>query len=103
MSKLRILLAAVLCVSLLAFAGCGGNNDTTDGKAGNGTVTEDNTDMNNSNNNGSVMDDLENGAEDAVDDLEKDAEDAADGMRNSVDGNSKTNNTNNTKESTVGQ
>lgn len=114
MRKLRILLAAVLCVSLLAFAGCGGNNDTTDGNAGNDTVTEDNTNMGNddgnnmgtdqnNNNDGSVVDDMENGAEDAVDDLENDARNAADDVRNAVDGDNVNGRTNYSKDSNVGQ
>ena len=115
MSKFRILLAVVLCMSLLAFTGCGeGNNADTN--SDNGTVTEDSTNMNNDGNNGngngstngdgSVMEDMENGAEDAVDSLEKDAKDAADGMRNAVDGNNgegPSNRDRNTKESNVGQ
>ena len=99
MSKFRILLAAVLCMALLTFAGCG-SNDTTDGNAGDGTVTEENTDMENgggsdmgtengNNNNGSVTDDLKDDAKKAVDDVE-----------NAVDGN---NANNNTKESNIGQ
>ena len=125
MSKFRILLAAVLCMSLLAFTGCGeGNNADTNND--NGTVTEESTDMNdggadnNSNNSGtdkngtangtngdgSVMEDLGDAADDAVDDLERDAKDAADGMRNAVDGNNgegPSNRDNSTKESNVGQ
>ena len=100
MSRLRILLAAILCVSLLTFVGCGESGDT-EGNAENGTITEESTDMNTDknndansnstdngkNNDGSVMKDLEDGAEDAVDDLERDAKDAADNMRNADDGN----------------
>lgn len=96
MSRLRILLAAILCVSLLTFVGCG-EDGNTEGNAENGTITEESTDMNDDvnkdnaengkNNDGSVMEDLEDGAENAVDDLERDAKDAADNMRNADDGN----------------
>lgn len=107
MSRLRILLAAILCVSLLTFAGCGENNNTgTNGD--NGTVTEESTDMNNGNTNstdgnngdGSMMNDMERGAEDMVDGLEQDARDAADSMRNGANDNSRSNDA---KESNVGQ
>ena len=74
MSRLRILLAAILCVSLLTFVGCG-EDGNTEGNAENGTITEESTDMNDDvnndnaedgkNNDGSVMKDLEDGAEDA--------------------------------------
>ena len=116
MSKFRILLAAILCLSLLTFAGCGENDDagTTND---NGSVTEESTDMNNdgadkngttngTDSDGSVMEDMGKAADDAVDDLERDAKDAADGMRNAVDGNNgegPSNRDNNTKESRVGQ
>lgn len=118
MSKFRILLAAILCLSLLTFAGCGAN-DNADTNNDNGTVTEESTDMNNSTDNtdkngtengtdgdGSVMEDMGKAADDAVDDLERDAKDAADGMRNAVDGNNgegPSNRDKNTKESGVGQ
>ena len=111
MSKFRILLAAILCLSLLTFAGCGAN-DNADTNNDNGTVTEESTDMNNSTDkngtdgDGSVMEDMGKAADDAVDDLERDAKDAADGMRNAVDGNNgegPSNRDKNTKESGVGQ
>lgn len=77
MKKFRIFLAAVLCVSLLTFAGCGNSNDAVDDNANNGTVTEDNADMNNGSgtNDGtdkgdSVTEDMADGAKDAVDDVE---------------------------------
>lgn len=128
MSKFRILLAAILCLSLMTFAGCGENSNSGTG-SDNGSVTEESTDMNNgadnnsnsgtdkngttngnnnggSNNDGSVMEDMGKAADDAVDDLERDAKDAADGMRNAVDGNNgegPNNRDKNTKESNVGQ
>ena len=115
MSKFRILLAAILCLSLLTFAGCGAD-DNADTNNDNGTVTEESTDMNNSTDkngtengtdgDGSVMEDMGKAADDAVDDLERDAKDAADGMRNAVDGNNgegSNNRDKNTKESRVGQ
>lgn len=77
MSRLRIFLAAVLCVSLLTFAGCGNNNNTND-NAGEGTVTEETTDMND---NGSKKDDSS-----VMDDLEKDTKDAVDDVEDAVDG-----------------
>lgn len=77
MSRLRIFLAAILCVSLLTFAGCGNNNNTND-NAGEGTVTEETTDMND---NGSKKDDSS-----VMDDLEKDTKDAVDDVEDAVDG-----------------
>ena len=111
MSRLRILLAAILCVSLFTFAGCGGDNNT-DTNSDNGTVTEENTDMNNSdandstNGDDSMMEDVERGADNMMEGLENDAKDAADGMRNAVDGNNgegPNNRNNSSKESRVGQ
>lgn len=113
MSKFRILLAAVLCISLLTFAGCG-NNDTTNGNGDNGTVTEEDSNMDGNNgtdmgtddganNDGSVVDDMENGARNAVDDLENDAENAADDVRDAVDGDNVNGRTNYSKDSNVGQ
>lgn len=77
MSRLRIFLAAILCVSLLTFAGCGNNSNTND-NAGEGTVTEETTDMND---NGSKKDDSS-----VMDDLEKDTQDAVDDVEDAVDG-----------------
>lgn len=113
MSRLRILLAAILCVSLLTFVGCG-EDGNTEGNAENGTITEESTDMNTDknndvnsnstengkNNDGSVMEDLEEGADDAVDDLERDARDASDSIRDGAKGSSRSNDA---KESNVGQ
>lgn len=107
MSRLRILLAAVLCVSLLTFVGCG-EEGNTDGNAENGTITEESTDMDKGdtdasdekNGDDSMMDDMERGAEDMVDGLERDAKDASDSIRDGSNDNSRSNNA---KESNVGQ
>ncbi|MDO4745498.1 MAG: hypothetical protein Q4B18_02960 [Bacillota bacterium] len=79
MSRIKFLLAAVLCVSLLAFAGCG-NDNTANDNAQDNTVTEDRQDMgNNSNdrtdNGDSLTEDMADGAKDVIDDVE----DAIDG------------------------
>ena len=110
MSKLRIFIAAIFCLSLLTFAGCGENNNSTTND-NNGTVTEETTDMNGNTNdstkngtNGttddSVMDDMERDAKDMVDGLEDDAERASDKMRNGINNNSRSNDA---IKSTVGQ
>jgi len=71
MKKMRIFLAVVLCVSLLAFAGCG--SDTDSSGAGDETVTEETTDA--ADESDSLGEDMKDDAEDAVDDME----DAVDG------------------------
>lgn len=85
MKKARIILAALLCLSLLAFAGCGNSNNAGTDSGANNTVTEDNKD--------SLTDDMADGAkdlvddaEDTVDDLKDDAEDAAGGKGNDANG-----------------
>lgn len=85
MNRFRILLAAVLCVSLLTFAGCGAGNNTND-NATDGTVTEETTGMNN---NGSKSDD-----DSVMDDLEKDAKDAADDVEDALDEDNNVNSSN---------
>ena len=60
MSRLRILLAAILCVSLLTFVGCG-EDGNTEGNAENGTITEESTDMNTDKNNDVNSNSTENG------------------------------------------
>lgn len=99
MSKFRILLAAVLCISLLTFAGCG-SNDTTDGNEGDGTVTEENRDMENGSGDDMGTEDGTHKDGSVAEDLKDDAKDAVDDIENAVDGNNKDNNT---KETTVGQ
>lgn len=99
MSKFRILLAAVLCVSLLTFAGCG-NNDTTNGNGADGTVTEENTDIGSGNGSDTNTKNETDNNNSVTDDLKDDARNAVDDMENAVDGN---NRNNNTKESTIGQ
>lgn len=89
MKKTRLFLAAILCVSLLAFAGCGSydNNGNTD--ASDGTVTEKNVDRNDDNkskDDDSLTDDMADGARDAIDDVEDGVNDVKDG----IDGNDRT-------------
>lgn len=85
MKKIRTFIVMLLCVSLLAFAGCGNDNDTAGDVNNDGTVREETTDMNNNekNNNGdNIVDDVEDGAKDMADDV-KDAVDDIDGKGNS--------------------
>lgn len=91
MKKLRIFLAAALCVSLLTFAGCGNNNDTAGDNVNDGTVTEENADMNDGN---GTNDGADNGSENGDkkgdslgEDMADDAKDAVDDMKDAVDGN----------------
>ena len=67
MKKTRLFLAAILCVSLLAFAGCG-------------------SDDNKSKDDDSLTDDMADGARDAIDDVEDGVNDVKDG----IDGNDRT-------------
>ena len=82
MKRLRAFTVMMLCVALLAFAGCGedNNNDAVD----DGTVMEetmDNTDNSETKDDGSVMDKMEDDAKYAMDDVE----DAMDGNDKSTD------------------
>lgn len=100
MKQLRIFLAAILCVSLLAFTGCGGNNAAED-NADNGTVTEENADMNDGagtdNETGGNGDNGSNRDDSVVDDMAQDAKDAADDVENAVDGNDRADSTKETR------
>lgn len=86
MKKLRFFLAAALCVSLLTFAGCGSNNDTAGDNVNDGTVTEENANMNDGNgtDNG-TNDGTNNGSENGNNKGDSVAEDMADGAKNAVD------------------
>lgn len=76
MKKLRIFAAAIMCVSLLAFAGCG-SNDAADTEE-EGTVTEETRNADErEHKDGSVTEDMADDAKDAVDDV-KDAVDGKD-------------------------
>ena len=69
MRNMKLFLAAILCVSLLAFAGCG-NNDDNGTNASDGTVTEENVDRNDDStkkDDGSLTEDMADGARDAID------------------------------------
>ena len=82
MKKMRIFLASVLCISLLAFAGCGSDENNNNDGMNDGTVTEETVDRNND----SITDDMADGAKDAVDDVE-DAVDGNDNRDNSNNSN----------------
>ncbi|MFQ8602262.1 MAG: hypothetical protein ACLSAO_04145 [Anaerovoracaceae bacterium] len=82
MKRLRAFTVMMLCVALLAFAGCG--EDNTNDAVDDGTVMEetmDNTDNSDTNNDGSAMDKMKDDAKDAVDDME----DAVDGNDKATD------------------
>ncbi|NLD20129.1 MAG: hypothetical protein GX663_07795 [Clostridiales bacterium] len=72
MKKFGIFIVMILCVSLLAFAGCGEDNN---GKIDQGTQSEQTTD----NRGNSTMEDMSENVDDAVDDLEDKARDATPG------------------------
>ena len=76
MKKIRVFAVLLLCVALLAFAGCGESKSDQDTK--NGTVTEEtlnHDEETRGSDDGSAMDEMKDGAEKAVDDMK----DAADG------------------------
>ena len=84
MRNMKLFLAAILCVSLLAFAGCG-NNDDNGTNASDGTVTEENVDRNDDStkkDDGSLTEDMADGARDAIDDVE----DGVNDVKDKVDG-----------------
>ena len=85
MKKNRILLSAVLCLSLMTFAGCGSNNDNGMNDDSNKSVTEETVDRDNGNRNkdDSVTQDMKDGAEDMKDG----AEDVVDDVKDAMDGN----------------
>ena len=73
MKKIRVFAVLLLCVALLAFAGCGEKKSDTE----NGTVTEEtlnHDEETKGTDDGSAMDEMKDGAEKAVDDM-KDAVD----------------------------
>ena len=71
MKKLRVFAVLLLCVALLAFAGCGDTKSDQDTE--NDTVTEETLNHDEE----SAMDEMKDGAEKAVDDMK----DAADGNK----------------------
>ena len=76
MKKLRVFAVLLLCVALLAFAGCGDTKSDQDTE--NDTVTEEtlnHDEETKGTDDGSAMDEMKDGAEKAVDDM-KDAADA---------------------------
>ncbi len=77
MKKLRIFAAAIMCVSLLAFAGCGSNDAADTGEEG--TVTEDTRNA----------DEREHKDDSVTEDMADDAKDAVDDVKDAVDGKDK--------------
>ncbi len=87
MKNFRIFLAAALCVSLLTFAGCGNSNDAVDDNANDGTVTEENADMDNGNGTNDGDTNGNDKGDSVTDDMADDAKDAVDDVEDVVDGN----------------
>ena len=90
MKKFKALIMVMLCVALLAFAGCGTNNANEN--AGDGTVREetmnsDNTENSSAGDDGSAADRVKDDAKDAADDVKDAADDVKDGVKDAVDGN----------------
>ena len=85
MKKNRILLAAVLCLSLMTFAGCGSSDDNNMNDDSSKSVTEETVDRDNGSRNkeDSLKQDMKDGAEDMKDG----AEDAVDDVKDAMDGN----------------
>ena len=94
MTKFRILFLTILCVSLLAFAGCGNNginkNDVTDG-----TVNEETTDMYDDNGTDNGMTNGTDTKDSITNDMADDAKKAVDDVENAVDGNGRMSNMDN--------
>lgn len=84
MKKNRILLSAVLCLSLMTFVGCGSGDDSDMTDDSNKSVTEETVDKDNGSRNrdDSVTQDMKDGAEDMKDG----AEDAVDDVKDAMDG-----------------
>ena len=84
MKKNRILLSAVLCLSLMTFAGCGSTDNNMNDDS-NKSVTEETVDRDNGSRNkdDSLKQDMKDGAEDMKDG----AEDAVDDVKDAMDGN----------------
>lgn len=87
MKNFRIFLAVALCVSLLTFAGCGNSNDAVDDNANDGTVTEENADMDNGNGTNDGDTNGNDKGDSVTDDMADDAKDAVDDVEDVVDGN----------------
>lgn len=88
MKRLRVFTVLMLCIALLAFAGCG-KNDRSDRNIDNGTVTEEtmnNTNNNGTNNNGTDNTNRTNKNGSAADNIRNDARDAVDNVENALDG-----------------
>lgn len=85
MKKNRILLSAVLCLSLMMFAGCGSSDDNNMNDDSNKSVTEQTVEKDNGSKDkdDSVTQDMKDGAEDMKDG----AEDAVDDVKDAMDGN----------------
>lgn len=86
MKKIRFFLAAVLCMSMMAFVGCGADNKDA-GDTGDGTVKEETVDRNydkERKDGDSITEDMADGAKDAVDDVE-DVMDGSDSTKETKD------------------
>ena len=93
MNKFRILFLTVLCVCLLAFAGCG--NDTDRNDVTDNTVNEETTDMYDGNGTDNGMNNGTDTNDSVTDDMADDAKRAIDDVENAVDGNDRMDNMDN--------
>ncbi len=100
MRKRALVLGAVLALSAMTFVGCGSNdmnNSTTDQESSSPAVNDGTGDQPQASDDGSITNDLENGADDVIDgagDALRDAGDAAGDAVDDLDGDT-TNNRNN--------
>lgn len=90
MKRLRVFTVLMLCIALLAFAGCG-KNDRSDKNIDNGTVMEET--MNSTNDNGTTNNGTENTNRNnnngfAANNIRNDVRDAVDNAENAIDGTS---------------
>lgn len=91
MRKKILIFGAVMALSAGCLAGCGANNSVTDQETASPAATEDISDetdapvVSDGADNGGVVDDLEDGVDDAVDGAEDAVDDVIDGTEDAVD------------------
>ena len=84
LKKKYYLLAALLCLSLFVFAGCG-KKDNNDNAASESPATESSADPQQTDKDGDLMEDVGDGIDDAVNDAGDVINDAVDGTEDAVD------------------
>lgn len=88
MRKKALVLGAVLALSAMTFVGCGSNdmnNSTTDQESASPAADNGTNDQPQASDNGSITDDLEDGADDVIDGAGDALEDAGDAAGDAID------------------